>query len=99
MAVAKGQRREKPVKIEQKKVRRLKTGVRTSGKTNNTPGWPNLHRTGPGRDKHIKRGAKASFLSLLPPHAGVLFSSRLWIHVPSCLRDGFSCYLLNKIEL
>ena len=30
--------------------------MRTSGKTNNTPGWPNLHRTGPGRDKHIKRG-------------------------------------------
>ena len=29
----------------------------------------------------------------------MLFSSRLWINVPSCLRDGFSCYLLNKIEL
>ena len=26
-----------------------RTRVRTSGKTNNTPGWPNLHRTGPGR--------------------------------------------------
>ena len=22
--------------------------MRTSGKTNNTPGWPNLQRTGPG---------------------------------------------------
>ena len=41
-----------------------RTGVRTSGKTNTTPGWPNLHRTGPGRDKHINRGARASFLSL-----------------------------------
>ena len=41
-----------------------RTGVRTSGKTNNTPGWPNLHRTGPGREKHINRGAKASSRSL-----------------------------------
>ena len=38
-----------------------RTGVRTSGKTNNTPGWPNLHKTGPGTEKHIKRGAKALF--------------------------------------
>ena len=79
----------------------LRTGVRTSGKTNNTPGWPNLHRTGPGRDKYINRGAKASSLafSLSLLHAGVLFSSCLWINVPSRLKDGFSCYLLNKIEL
>ena len=62
MAVAKRQGREKPTKIKEDP----RTGVRTSGKTNNTPGWPNLHRTGPGRDKHIKRGAKASSLSL--PH-------------------------------
>ena len=55
MAVAKRQRREKPAKIQQKKVQGPRTGVRTSGKTNNTPGWPNLHRTGPGRDKHKKR--------------------------------------------
>ena len=75
----------------------LRTGVRTSGKTNNTPGWPNLHRTGPGREKHINTGAKASSLSL--PSAGALFSSCLWIDVPSRLKDGFSCYLLNKIEL
>ena len=74
-----------------------RTGVRTSGKTKNTPGWPNLHRTGPGRDKHINRGAKASSLFLL--RAGALFSSCLWIDVPSRLKDKFSCYLLNKIEL
>ena len=43
-----------------------RTRVRTSGKTNNTPGWPNLHRTGPGREKHINRGAKSSSLSLSP---------------------------------
>ena len=38
--------------------------MRTSSKTNGTPGWPNLHKTAPGREKHIKRGAKASSLSL-----------------------------------
>ena len=50
-----------------------RTGVRTSGKTNNTPGWPSLHRTGPGRDKHINRGAKlahslSSALGCSSPH-------------------------------
>ena len=95
MAVAKRQGREKPTKIKEDP----RTGVRTSGKTNNTPGWPNLHRTGPGRDKHIKRGAKAPSLSLSPPRVGALFSLCLWIDVPSRLEDGFSCYLLNKIEL
>ena len=61
MVVATRQGRENPAKMKQKKVRG--PGVRTSGKTNNTPGWPSLQRTGPGRDKHINRGAKASFLS------------------------------------
>ena len=57
---------------------------------------PNLHRTGPGgTKKHIKRGAKALF-SLSLPHVGALFSSRLWIEVPSHLEDGFSGYHLNK---
>ena len=37
--------------------------MRTSDKTNYTPGWPSLHRTGPGREKQIKRGAKARSLS------------------------------------
>ena len=90
-------------------------GMRISGKTNSTPGWPNLHRTGPGREKHIKSGAKglslagwlalalalalslSPSLSLSPLQAGVLFSSRLWVNMPSHLEDGFSCYYLNKI--
>ena len=62
MAVAKRQRKGKAWE------NRTKEGPRTSGKTNNTPGWPNLHRTDPVRDKHIKRGAKASVLSLSPEH-------------------------------
>ena len=97
MSVAKRQRRDKARENRTKEGPR--TGVRTSGKTNNTPGWTSLHRTGPGRDKHINRGAKASSLSLSPLHAGALFSSCLWIYVPSRPEDGFSCYLLNKIEL
>ena len=41
-----------------------------------------------------------NFTSLPPtPHTEALFSSCLWIDVPSRLKDGFSCYLLNKIEL
>ena len=54
MAVAKRQEREKPPKIEKRKVKgSLRTGVRTSGRTNSTPGWPNLHRAGPGGGKDI----------------------------------------------
>ena len=49
-----------------------RTGVRTSGKRNNTPGWPNLHRAGPGRDKHINKRAKASWLTVSPAHWGAL---------------------------
>ena len=67
MAAAKRQGREKPVKIEQKKV-----WSEDLSKTNNTPGWPNLHRTGLGRDKHINRGAQTSLLSLSPVHWGTL---------------------------
>ena len=56
MAVAKRQGREKPAKIEQKKVRGLEGGPQVKKKTKkHTPEWPNLHRTDPGRDKHIKR--------------------------------------------
>ena len=103
MAVAKRQGWEKPTKIEQRKVQgRSEDRVRTSGRTAFLT-KPNLHRAGPGgRQKHIKEEPKRS-LSLSParppPCAGVLFSLLLWIHVPSCLKDRFSCYLLNKIEL
>ena len=73
--------------------------MRTSGRTALLT-KPNLHRAAPGgRKKHIKRGAKGLALSLSPLRSGVLFSSRLWIDLLSRLEDGFSCYLLNKIEL
>ena len=65
MAVAKRQGREKPAKIEQRKVKgRSRTRVRTSGRTALLT-KPNLHGAGPGgRKKHIKRGAKGLSLSL-----------------------------------
>ena len=76
--------------------------MKTSGRTNSTPGKPNLHRAGPeGGKNHIKRGAKGGAkglslsLSFFFPHTG----SRLWVGVPSRLEDGFSCYFLNKIEV
>ena len=113
MAVPKRQGREKPAKIEQRKVKeRSEDGVRTSGRTA-LLAEPNLHRAGPGGRKHIKGGAKCSLalslprvyplslslsLSLFPPnphpaHAGPLLHSLLFFE------DGFSYYLLNKIEL
>ena len=68
MAVAKRQGREKPTKIEQRKVKGrsedLRTGMRTSGRTALLT-KSNLHRAGPGgRKKQIKRGAKGRSLSL-----------------------------------
>ena len=96
MAVAKRQGREKPAKIEQRKVK-----GRSEDRTGRTAvlAKPNLHRAGPGGRKktYKKRSQRALSLSLL--HAVALFSSHLWIDVPSRLEDGFSCYYLNKIEL
>ena len=78
MAVAKRQRREKPRKREQRKVW---TRVRTSGKTNSPPGWPNLHRAGSrGRGKKHKKRRQNSARG---------FSSVFWVGLPSRLEDVF----------
>ena len=65
MVVAKRKGREKPTKIEQRKVKGPRTGVRTSGRMA-LLAKPDLHRTGPGgRKKHKKRSQRAfSFFSL-----------------------------------
>ena len=97
MAVAKRQGREKPAKIEQRKVK-----GRSEDRTGRTAvlAKPNLHRAGPGgRKKHIKRGAKGPGLSLSLSRVLGCSSSRLWVDMPSHLEDRFSCYYLNKIEL
>ena len=87
-----------------------RTGVRTSGRTA-LLAEPNLHRAGPGGRKHIEGGAK-HLLTFSLPHAFAL-SLSLSLPMPPLLprvcagvllhsllffQDGFSCYLLNKIE-
>ena len=88
------------MKIEQRKVKEgRRTGVRTSGGAALLP-QPDLRRTGPGGGKDLQKEEPTGSLSpSLPPRDGALFSSHLWIDVPSRLEDGFSCYLLNKVEL
>ena len=91
MAVAKRQGREKPAKIEQRKV----------------PGGPQVEQTtllaGPiyigqpqGEGKKLTKKRSQSLLSL--PRPGVI-TLRIWVDMPLRLEDGFSCYHLNKIEL
>ena len=59
MAVAERQGREKPAKIEQRKVRgRSEDRVSTSGRTALLT-KPSLQRAGPGGEKHIKRSQRA----------------------------------------
>ena len=67
MAVAKRPGREKPEKIEQRKVKgRSRTRVRTSGRTALLP-QPNLHRTGRGKKKTQKQRSQRFALTLSPP--------------------------------
>ena len=95
MAVAKRQEREKPVKIEGRSKKGPRTGMRTSGRKA-LLAEPNLHRAGPGGRKHIKGGATCSLVLSAPhptPRNGTLLHSLLFFE------NGFSCYLLNKIDL
>ena len=96
MVVAKRQGREKPTKIEERKVR----GLECEPQVEQTAILASLIYIGQaqGEEKTYKKRSQRA-LSLSPPRAGALFSLRFWIDVPSCLEDGFSCYLLNKIEL
>ena len=73
--------------------------MRTSGKTNNTPGWPNLHKTGPGTEKHIKKKSQSSFLSLSPARWGALLFPSLDQRALTPRRWIFFSYHLNKIEV
>ena len=71
----------------------LCAGVKTSGKTNSTPGWASSQSTGPGRGgKRYKREEPKL-------GQGPFFSSRLlvWhaLRPPGCI----FLYFLNKTEL
>ena len=84
MAVAKRQGREKPTKIEQRKVQGPRTGVRTSGRTA-VMTKPNLHRAGPGgRKKHKKRSQRALSLSLSLSLSCALGRSSLCVFGSTC---------------
>ena len=123
MAVAKRQGREKPAKIEQRKVKGRSKDRSENFRQNHS--WLSPICIGQaqeeGKKTYKKRSQRALSLSLslspplspslplslplfflslsLPlPRAGALFSSCLWVNMPSRLEDGFSCYYLNKIE-
>ena len=88
MAVAKRQGREKPTKIEQRKVKGrsedLRTGMRTSGRTALLT-KPNLHRAGPGgRKKHKKGSQRALSLSLSLSLSCALGRSSLCVFGSTC---------------
>ena len=87
MVVAARQGSEKPMKIEQSKVKGRSEDPRTSGRTHSAPGWPNLHRAGPGGGKTQKKRSQRAGLS------------PLCVGFPSHLEDVLSCYFLNKTEL
>ena len=147
MAAAKRQVREKPGKIEQRKVRGLEWGLQVeqtllaspiyigqahgggegngnllqySCRENPIDGrawWAAVHGVARSRTRlmrlssssrprgeekiYKKRSQRARGLSLscVLVCSLTLFSSRLWVGMPSHLEDGFSCYFLNKIEL
>ena len=52
---------------------------------------------------HVRVLSLSLSLPLSPPasptRSSTLFPSRLWVGMPSHFEDGFSCYLLIKIEL
>ena len=61
----------------------LRTRVRTSGKTNSTPGYPNLQRAGPA-------GGGKTYKKRNQNWAGELSSLRVfWVGMPSHPEDVF----------
>ena len=72
MVVAKRQGREKPTNRSKEG---LRTGGRTSGRTNRTPGWPNLHRAVQGEEKTYKKRSQRAGASSLSPLLSVFFTS------------------------
>ena len=89
MAVAKRQERENSAKIEQRKFRGSESGPQVKQTAFlASPIYIGQARVG-GKKTYKKRnqGARAPL------------SSSLWVNRPSRLKDVFSCYFLNKIEL
>ena len=102
MAVTKRQGREKLAQTEQSKVKGRSEDRSEDFRWNKQPSWlsPICTEQAQGEENtYKKRSQRARFHCPPPPGTGALFSSRLWLNMPSHLEDGFSCYYLNKIEL
>ena len=111
MAVSKRQGREKPAKIEQRKVKGRSKDQSEDFRQNKQHSWLSpicIGQVEVEEKKHIKGGAKharSHSLSLSSMHRLLLSLSPLPPTPPCTLlhsllfKDGFSCYLLNKIEL
>ena len=99
MAVAKSQGRGNPAKTEQRKVQGLESGPQVEQFYPTSA--PIYIRQAQGEEKTYKKRSQGEgvFLSLSHLRAGALFSSHLWIDMPSPRENGFSCYFLNKVEL
>ena len=112
MVVAKRQGREKPVKIEQRKVQGPEWGPQVEQIALLLAQFTQVRLR--GRKKYIKRGAKEpevflrrscrlsiSFSPSLPPSLSLSLSPLhvFWVGMPSHLEDVFSFYFLNKTEL
>ena len=89
MVVDKRQGREKPVEIEQRKVRGLEGGPQVE-QTALLAG-PIYIGQAQGEGKTYKKRSQRA--------GAPLFSSPLRVSMLSHLEDVFSCYFLNKIEL
>ena len=87
MAVAKRKGRQKPMKLEQRKVQGLEWGPQV--KQTALLASPIYTGQVQGEEKKHKKRSQNWARASLP----------FWVSMPSCLEDGFSCYLLNKIEL
>ena len=104
MVVAKRQKREKPTKIEQRKVWVWEWGPQVEQTTLLASSIYIGQAQGEEKtyEKRSQRPGGLSlslYLSHALVHSPILFSSRFWVDMPSRLQDGFPHYFLNKIEL
>ena len=104
MVVAKRQGREKPTKIEQRKVKERSEDQSEDLMKNKQHSWLSPICIRPAQEEeetYERRSQNAFSLSLL--HACALFLSLSPPTPPAhsllFFKDGFFCYLLNKIEL
>ena len=97
MVVAKRQGREKPEKIEQKKVQGPEWGLQVEQII--LLANPIYIGQAQGEEKNIEEEEPKGSVCLSLPRAGEFLCSRLWVDMPSRLEDGFSYYYPNKIEL